>query len=355
MATSAGTLPRIARLLGAHAATGLSLVALAVLGAVVQGSAGFGAAILRTLSISALAQIAAASFYPALRTSPGLRTLALGVVCTVILLTPLLIPADAPLVRFVAALMSAVLTVKLYDLQVGARRGIRPDLWSFLFFLPNATANVLRKLDAERRPARPLRQLVQPAALLLLSVVTLAGLFSFDWSRAPFILEHAVKASAMFVFAISFVALIVGLARMVGLPARDFTDAPFLARTPADFWRRYNRPIQQFYYEDVFKPLGGRRQPAAATLLIFVLSALMHEYVFGVAIGRVQGYQTAFFLLQGCAVAATFRLKPTGAKAVFWIGATLAFNLLTSMLFFASADALLPIYSQELPRWLQGW
>jgi hypothetical protein len=40
----------------------------------------------------------------------------------------------------------------------------------------------------------------------------------------------------------------------------------------------------------------------------------MHEYIFGMAIGRVQGYQTAFFLLQGVAVAATARVKAKGLE-----------------------------------------
>jgi hypothetical protein len=41
----------------------------------------------------------------------------------------------------------------------------------------------------------------------------------------------------------------------------------------------------------------------------FAVSAVVHEYVFGVSLGRVQGYQTLFFLLQGLGVAATVRLQ----------------------------------------------
>jgi D-alanyl-lipoteichoic acid acyltransferase DltB (MBOAT superfamily) len=128
-----------------------------------------------------------------------------------------------------------------------------------------------------------------------------------------------------------------------------------LASTPADFWRRYNRPVQQFFHEHVFLPTGGRRSPARATLLVFVISAVVHEYVFGIILGRVQGFQAAFFLIQGLAVIVTLRARPTGGMK--WIGraATLAFNLVTSVLFFASLNQFLPFYSRPLPWPLSGW
>lgn len=167
-------------------------------------------------------------------------------------------------------------------------------------------------------------------------------------------LEHCAKALAVFLVLIPGSALGTALWRLAGGRARDFMDAPLLAATPAQFWRRYNRPAQQFLYEDVFKALGGFRAPVRATLATFVVSGLVHEYVFGITLGRVQGYQTLFFLLQGLAVAASARLRPAGWKVWPWIGATLIFNLATSVLFFASVDAVIPFYSRDLPGWLGG-
>ena len=77
--------------------------------------------------------------------------------------------------------------------------------------------------------------------------------------------------------------------------------------------------------------------------------------MFGVAIGRVQGYQTLFSLLQGCAVAATARVKPKGWTVPLWISATLAFNLVSSVLFFASFHSVVGFYARGLPPWLEGW
>ena len=79
----------------------------------------------------------------------------------------------------------------------------------------------------------------------------------------------------------------------------------------------------------------------------FLVSALGHEYIFSTAAGRLQGYQTAFFLLQGLVVAATLRVRPRGWRAVAWGTGTLAFNLASSVLFFASLDEVLPFYTRR--------
>jgi D-alanyl-lipoteichoic acid acyltransferase DltB (MBOAT superfamily) len=133
--------------------------------------------------------------------------------------------------------------------------------------------------------------------------------------------------------------------RLLGGTARDPMNNPFASRTPADFWRRYNRPAQQFLYEDLFRPLGGQHSPIRATLATFAISALIHEYVFDIAVGRIQGYQTAFFLVQGLAVAATLGVKPKGWRAVPWTAGTWVFTLASSVLFFASGDEVVPFYT----------
>ena len=69
----------------------------------------------------------------------------------------------------------------------------------------------------------------------------------------------------------------------------------------------------------------------------------------------VQGFQTLFFLLQGIAVAATARVKPSGWRAIPWVVGTFAFNLLSSVLFFASWQGLVGFYAGGLPSWLLMW
>jgi hypothetical protein len=300
---------------------------------------------------------AATAFFPALALRHGLRAGVLFVVLVPIALSPLLVPAGAPFVRFLASVNAVALAAKLYDMHRGTEEGRRPNWRTFATFLVNLSSLVLRKLDAEPRPDRRTNLLRLAGGLAGLAVggALLVGSFQLDWEGQPFFLEHIAKVVALYLAILPAAAAALALWRLAGGRGRDVMDNPFLARTPADFWRRYNRPAQQFFYEDVFKPAGGLRAPVRATLVTFAVSALIHEYVFGIAVGRVQGYQTLFFLLQGCAVAATLGVRPRGWRRLPWVAATLAFNLVSSVLFFASVDGLVPFYAQGMPAWLADW
>jgi hypothetical protein len=62
-------------------------------------------------------------------------------------------------------------------------------------------------------------------------------------------------------------------------------------------------------------------------------------------VGHIQGYQTAFFLVQGLAVVATRGVKPQGWRAVPWTVGTSGFNLASSVLFLARVNEVVPFYS----------
>jgi hypothetical protein len=298
------------------------------------------------LAIS-VAFTAAVVFYPALGLDRAGRRAVLVLLWPSILLTPLLIPPHRPFLRLLASVLAVALSGKLYDLHVGADRGNRPDLRTFLLFLPNLASLVLRKLDAEPRPGR-IEGLVRLARAGLGSIIGTALLiaaFHVDWRKVPFAIEHSTKVIAFFLALVPVTAGGVGVWRLLGGTARDPMDNPFAARTPADFWRRYNRPVQQFFHEDLFRPWGGLHSPMRATLGTFAISALIHEYVFDIAVGHIQGYQTAFFLVQGLAVVATRGVKPQGWSSVPWTVGTSGFNLASSVLFFASVNEVVPFYS----------
>jgi hypothetical protein len=274
-----------------------------------------------------------------------------------ILASPLLIPPDRPFLRFFASVIALTVVIKLYDIRFDLRRGITPSLAAFASFLGHPFSLVRRCLAAEPRPSRRenLLRLGRGIVGLALGAALLSYLFRVDWDHYPFLAEHAAKVITFFVALFGGMAAAGALWRLAGGMTRDFSDNPIVARTPADFWRRYNRPTQQFFWEDVFKPVGGMRKPVRATLIVFAVSAVIHEYVFGIAIGRVQGYQTTFFCLQGVAVALTGRVKPKGWRAIPWVAGTLTFNLVSSVLFFASMNGLVPFYSRGLPSWLADW
>jgi hypothetical protein len=297
--------------------------------------------------------IAAGAFYASLRSTRATRTTLLVVVSLFILATPAIVPPQARLLRCVAAVNAVTTVIKLLDVHLGANGARRPGLRSFLGFLVNIFGLVHRKLeDLPRPPWRSdARRLVWNGLGFVGAAALVAAAFQVDWRSLPFVAEHATKVVAFFLALIPLSTAAAAAWRLAGGRGLDFMDNPFAARTPADFWRRYNRPVHQFMEQDVFLPLGGRRQPLWAAVAVFVVSAAIHEYLFSTAVGRVQGYQTGFFLVQGLAVAATARVKPRGVAAGGWVAATFAFNLLTGVLFFASVNRVLPFYDNPVPLW----
>ena len=301
----------------------------------------------------AAALATAAVFYPLLRLKLAVRLFMLIWISAVVLLTPFTIAGDARLLRCLASVLAVTMVVKLYDLHLGAARGHRPGFASFLAFLLSIFSLVHRNLDAVPRRTvwQDLCALARALALFAPAALAFKASFSVDWHRYGFAAEHTTKVVLFFLALVPFTAAVGAAWRLAGGRGLEFMNNPFAARTPADFWRRYNRPVHQFLLEDVFAPLSGRRFPLRGTAAVFVASAAIHEYVFSVAIGRLQGYQTVFFLLQGLAVALTLRLKPRGLAAAASVAATFLFNVATGVLFFASVDSVVPFYENRVPLW----
>jgi len=299
-----------------------------------------------------LSVAAAAAFYPALALGRARRLGLLVIWLMVILPTPLLVAPDHRFPRLLAAIMAIAMSVKLYDLHVGASQGHRPELKSFLINLPNMLVVVLRRLDFEPRPGRleNLRRLAWSTAVGFAGWLLATASFQVDWRRWPFALEHCTKVLTVFACLVPSAIALTAIWRLLGGRGRDPMDNPFAAWSPADFWRRYNRPAQQFFQEDVFKRLGGRRRPLRAALGTFAISGVIHEYLFAIAIGRLHGYQLVFFLLQGVAAVATSGRRPRGKRAVAAVLGTLGFNLATSVLFFASLNEVVPFYVRRGSR-----
>jgi D-alanyl-lipoteichoic acid acyltransferase DltB (MBOAT superfamily) len=171
--------------------------------------------------------------------------------------------------------------------------------------------------------------------------------FQRDWSAVPFLLEHCCKVVLTYFTTVFLGNFSAALWRLAGGTALDPMNNPALGSTPAMFWRRWNQPARQFFYHYVFLPSGGVRTPVRATLVTFFVSGLVHEYVFGIAANWIQGWQLVFFMLQGCAAAATLRVQPQKHAVPAWIAGTVLFNLVTSVFFFKSVDVLFPFYSSR--------
>ena len=277
--------------------------------------------------------------------------------CLLIAWSSWIIPAEIPILRFLASISAAMLALKVVDVSLDFYHRRIVTWQQYVDFLSNPFTLVRRKLADEPRPSAREDNLhfLRSSTACAISIFALSALFRFNWSGIPFLVEHIAKATSLMFALSNGLTAAAALWRLGGGNARDFMDRPFVARTPAEFWRCYNRNVQQFFLLNVFSGNRSRRAPIRAMLLVFGLSALLHELLFFSAVGSVQGYQTAFFAIQGLAAAATARIKVRSKLGLPWVFGTMIFNVLTSVLFFASIHNVTPFYSQELPRWLQGW
>jgi alginate O-acetyltransferase complex protein AlgI len=71
-----------------------------------------------------------------------------------------------------------------------------------------------------------------------------------------------------------------GTSRWLGFELTENFDHPYLARSPADFWRRWNISLSSWFRDYVYIPLGGSRggrfQWTRNVLVTFLLSGLWH-------------------------------------------------------------------------------
>jgi MBOAT membrane-bound O-acyltransferase family protein len=297
--------------------------------------------------VLAIELVAALTFLPALRLPPRPRLAALVAAALVIAGAPWLIPLEQWIARTLAVIVGSALVVKLYDLHRGLIAGHAPPMRDVLVYMANPSCVCLRRLHEEPRP--PPRAVVGALVLSAAALAAGAGVFSLAQKEVTGpVPRHVFTIVPLFAVCLGVSGILTALWRLGGGQTRDMFGNCLTASTPAELWRRWNRPTYQFFHENVFLPAGGRRRPVRAALIVFVVSAVCHEYVATVINGRVEGYQLAFFGIQGLAVLATWRLKPDGPALIPAIAATLAFNIATSAIFLASipgerfAAALIP-------------
>jgi hypothetical protein len=293
---------------------------------------------------------------PLLRAGRAASAAALAVASGSILALPILLGgSQSPFFRFLMAVMAFELTAKMFDYgryrpEPGTPDPTFRDYLAFLVPFPSLTPTFL---PHRRRPGSSLPRRLEPfrvlaglaglgAGVVLVRVYLRSGL-----GETSFAVDHIALFVAFIILIESGCHVTYGIERLAGLRAPPVMNFAFLARTPADFWRRYNLRVGAWLHRHVFLPAGGRRRIAPAVLLTFLVSGLVHEYVFAVATQHIHGYQMAFFLLQGLGVLGSGLLNRTArtyglAGTIAAHALTILFMLLTSTFFFASCHRILP-------------
>ncbi len=292
---------------------------------------------------------------------------ALGLIAAVaglILLAPLLIPADRVGLRAIAAFLMGDLFFRLIDVlrcryQRGADAVRYQDYGLFLLPFPALLVVYADNLRARGRanPGWPEVIRILTGAPLALGAFLLVPLAAHSAIlRASFLLDHLVKVLLFVAFMEAAAQCLCGVERLAGYATTPVVHFAFLARTPADFWRRYNNRVHDWFYRNVFLPTGGRRGPVRAMIVTMLASAVFHELMFDLATSGFDGYQFAFFAVQIPAILASGcleRLARSGGalgKAAAH-AATAVWMVATSVLFFHGVARIFPfVYASE--SWL---
>jgi hypothetical protein len=97
---------------------------------------------------------------------------------------------------------------------------------------------------------------------------------------------------------------LIGLAwQSFGVKAEPIMSSPARSTSLAEFWgQRWNLGFHQLSYELIFRPFHRRLGAAAAGLLVFFASGLIHDLVISVPARAGYGLPTAYFVLQGMGI-----------------------------------------------------
>jgi alginate O-acetyltransferase complex protein AlgI len=187
-------------------------------------------------------------------------------------------------------------TIDVYRGELHARRSLL-DLAVFISFFPHLVAGPIqrasfllpqvetrRKFSAEK--ARTGFILICWGYFKKLVIADNVGIIAnkvFALADPTFyILWAGVFAFAIQIYAdfSAYTDIARGTSRWLGFELTENFDHPYMARSPADFWRRWNISLSSWFRDYVYIPLGGSRGGMRAwlrnVLVTFLLSGLWH-------------------------------------------------------------------------------
>jgi hypothetical protein len=267
--------------------------------------------------------------------------------------------AEQPVLRALIFVAGALVALRVYSYYLAAKPcGLADYLWflSVGLLSPHLVYSAARPTPPRASLLRELLRMTAAAGTVALTS-WLALLLIFDGpGRDGWLVNHLILVVGFVIMMTAFGQLNLGLWRLLGLHARPVMDRIWLARTPAEFWRRWSWPIHLWLYRYVYLPCGGRRRAVASVLAVFAFSGILHEVLAFVALGRITGHQSAFFGVSAAGVLASPLLESIGRRGILGEvlirSVTLVFLAASAALMFVAVDALIPLYAT---RWWLMW
>lgn len=138
----------------------------------------------------------------------------------------------------------------------------------------------------------------------------------------------------------AWVALVIGLffgvtriwLVVVNAAGRDVAllfDRPVYARTVSEWWsRRWNMPVHMVFGQAIFQPLRRRFGISGASMAVFLVSGIMHEYLLSYPASGGWGLPTLYFVVQaiGTRMEQSRRFR-RWLRAAWWRGSLWTFGV----------------------------
>lgn len=164
--------------------------------------------------------------------------------------------------------------------------------------------NALEFFNHQAHPAKPRGiEWAFAVAKIIFGMVLLWGIAQLALPLHPLLAGWVGMIGAIFVLHFGSFHLLSLAWRRAGINATPVMQNPLIASSLADFWgARWNTAFNELAFRLAFRPLRRRTTPAAATLLVFGLSGLIHELVISLPADGGYGLPTLYFLVQGLGV-----------------------------------------------------
>ncbi len=159
-------------------------------------------------------------------------------------------------------------------------------------------------LDSQQRPPTPdLREWLWAALKTAWGILLLWVIARRVPEQQPLLQGWTGLFGLIFLLHFGSFHLIALFWQACGVMALPIMSKPIQSKTLSEFWgKRWNLGFRQLAYELIFRPLHKRMGAAAASLLVFLVSGLIHDLVISLPARGGYGLPTAYFVLQGLGV-----------------------------------------------------
>ncbi|MCP4363691.1 MAG: hypothetical protein GY800_00075 [Planctomycetes bacterium] len=156
-----------------------------------------------------------------------------------------------------------------------------------------------------------LRNALTGTACGLLATALLALNWNLAWWKVSPVVDYITLGLEYYLLLMFVTTMLIAVYRLLGYEVAEFFKAPLYAMSPFEFWRRWNKPMQEWLVYNVFRVFGrvsGRKRFATGVFLSFVASGLLHEYAVSLASCTINGFMLTYFMIQSFACLLSIRL-----------------------------------------------